>query len=333
MNQVRLPGTWVLEAFQRGGVSIEALTQHMPDEVNNLLYHPDTITPDYVNSLLIKCADLSNDPDFGLTMNERVDTSMYGVFGYLLLNSYTVEDLLSYLDRYYTIFHSGGPNFSVNTHQGMVKLHFGVAHPGKIHTRHQTEWSLGFMPYYLKPILGDIGIPISTYFRHSAPNNLQKLKSVFGHNLHFDQTENKVVYPESILKCALSDSSPSLLKILRQEADELLQSRLDSDSLDKRVRLLLLENLEHHKANASDIASQLNMTLSTFKRKLAQEKIDFRNMKESVKNERAIKMLISTEVSIFIIAKKTGFSDQSSFSRFFVRCNEVTPQKFRERNQ
>jgi len=120
---------------------------------------------------------------------------------------------------------------------------------------------------------------------------------------------------------------------LRQEADELLQDPLVSDTLDNRVRLLLLENLEHHKANASYIASQLNMTLSTFKRKLVQEKINFRKMKESVKNERAKKMLISTEVSIFIIAKKTGFSDQGSFSRFFVRCNEVTPQKFRERNQ
>ncbi|RLA40797.1 MAG: hypothetical protein DRR42_25410 [Gammaproteobacteria bacterium] len=333
MKKAELAGTWVLEAFQRGGVDIEALTLSMPDEINVLLYQPEAIAPDSLNRLLIKCVELSNNPDFGLTMNERVDTSMFGVFGYLLLNSSTVEELLGYLERYYTIFYSSGTFFKIDIYSEIVNILYGVEHPGKVDTRHDTEWSLGFTPYYLESLLGDVGKPTSAHFTHSAPNDLRKLKSVFGHDLHFNQTENKVVYQKSILKYALSGTSPSLLKILRQEAEELLQECLECDSLEKRVRLQLFEGLERHKANGADIAEALNMTLSTFKRKLAQENISFKVIKESVKNNLCIKLLLSTELSIFEVSEKLGFSDQSSFSRFFVRCNEVTPQRFREKNQ
>lgn len=328
-----LPGAWALEAFKRGGVDIEALTLSMPDEINILLYQPKSIAPDIVNRIFIKCAELSNNPDFGLTMNERVDTSMFGVFGYLMLNSSSVKELFGYLERYYAIFYSAGAFFKFNTHEETVTILYGVDHPTKFDTRHDTEWSLGFMPYYLESLLGDIGKPTSAHFTHSAPNDLRKLKSVFGHNLHFNQTENKVVYQKSILNYALSGTSPSLLKILRQEAEELLQELLKCDSLENRIRILLLEGMEHHKTNGVDIANALNMTLATFKRRLAQKNINFKEIKESVKNDLAIKLLLSTELSIFEVSEKIGFCDHSSFSRFFVRCNEVTPQRFRKKNQ
>ena len=333
MDNARLPGTWLLEAFQRGGVDIEALTISLPDEVNTLLYRMNTLSPDSVNRLLTKCAALSNNPDFGLTMNERVDTSMYGVFGYLLLNSSTVKDLFGYMERYHSIFYSGGTFFRVNIQQGMVSIRYGREQPTKFDTRHQTEWSLGFTPYYLQSLLGDEGIPASAYFTHSAPDELQKLISVFGNELHFNQAENKLVYPESILKGSLSGTSPSLLEVLCQEAEALLHDHLNSGALDKKVRLLLFEGLEHHKSNASDIAIKLNMSLSTFKRRLVQENIDFKKLKETVKNELAIKLLTTSEESMYEIARRIGFSGQSSFSHFFIRCNGMPPQSFREQNQ
>ena len=333
MDNARLPGTWLLEAFQRGGVDIEALTRSMPDEVDTLLHRMNALSPDSVNRLLTQCAELSNDQDFGLTMNERVDTSMFGVFGYLLLNSSTVKDLLGYMERYHSIFYSAGTFFRINTRQEMVSISYGREQPTKYDTRHQTEWALGFTPYYLGSLLGEEGIPASAYFTHSAPSDLQKLQSIFGHDLHFNQAENKLVYPETILKSSLSGTSPSLLKILCQEAEALLHAHLKSDSLDKKVRLLLFEGLEHHNANASDIARELHMSLSTFKRRLVQKNINFKKLKETVKNELAIKLLSTSEVSLFEIAMRIGFSGQSSFSHFFVRCNGMTPQKFREKNQ
>jgi len=83
------------------------------------------------------------------------------------------------------------------------------------------------------------------------------------------------------------------------------------------------------KATATAIAKELNLTLSTFKRKLAAENINFRKAKESVRNKLAKKMLSETRAGISDIARKTGFADQSSFTRFFIRCNNISPMKYR----
>jgi AraC-like DNA-binding protein len=324
-----LPGAWTLEAFRRGGVDIEELTRLLPDDVREILYHIDTITPKQVNHLLANCAKLSGNINFGLTMNERVDITMYGLFGYLLLNSSTVQDLFNTIERYYSILYAGGAYFKITTTKTLVVITYGTYQPSKSDNRHLIEWSLGFIPYYLQAALGNTGIPQSTQFTHKQPMDLQKHRSVFGSEITFKQTNNQLIYPRSILKQHLSNVEPGLLKILREQADKSLKNYLKDDSLAARIRLLLAERLGITNATAADIAHELNLTLSTFKRKLVQEEIDFKQIKASVKNDLAKKMLTQTKVSINDIARKTGFADQSSFTRFFIRCNHTTPKKFR----
>lgn len=330
MRNIKLSGAWALEAFQRGGVDIETLTLGMPEDVHALLYQTETIPPDAIGRLLQRCAELSQNPHFGLSMNEFVDISMYGIFGYVLLNSHTVSDLFRYIDRYYEIFYSSSATFSIRAQDDPVTIRYQGAASPEACGPHQVEWSLGFVPTYLRSKLGPAGMPENAQFMHRAPENTDKLKAVFGPNLYFDQTENQLSYPRSILKARLSDAPPSLLRILRNEAETMLKSRRKYSSLDKKIRLLILQNLEPQQANASDIAKTLKLTLSTFKRKLAREGLDFRTIKQSVKNSLAQKLLHSCDVDIFEIAKKVGFSDQSSFTRFFIRCNGMSPRRYRQ---
>jgi len=74
--------------------------------MNLMLYEMDTIQPDRINRLLEACADISDNQDFGLNMNELVDISMYGTFRYLLFNSGTVKNLFDILIRYHTVHHT-----------------------------------------------------------------------------------------------------------------------------------------------------------------------------------------------------------------------------------
>jgi len=330
MGNTNLSGAWVLETFQRSGVDIETLTLSMPDEVQALLYNADSIAPETVGRLLQHCAELSQNPHFGLSMNKHIDISMYGIFGYLLLNSHTVSELLRYIDRYYQIFYATSAGFSIQTREDPITICYHALPDPVPGSSHLIEWSLGFIPSYLASKIGEAGIPEKVQLMHSAPENTDKLHSVFGPNLHFDQPVNQLSYPRSLLNTKLSDASPSLLRILRREAESMLKIRRKHSHLDKTIRLLILENLEQQKANASDIAKTLNMTLSTFKRKLVQEGIDFRMMKQAVKNNLAQKMLQSSDADIFEIAKTIGFSDQSSFTRFFIQCNGMSPRRYRQ---
>jgi hypothetical protein len=53
---------------------------------------PELTTPDVVNAILLECASLSGDANFGLRMVELADTEDLGIYGYLLMNAPTVGE-------------------------------------------------------------------------------------------------------------------------------------------------------------------------------------------------------------------------------------------------
>ena len=130
----------------------------------------------------------------------------------------------------------------------------------------------------------------------------------------------------------MTEYDSGLLRILREQADELLHAFLNANTFEQQIKLLLIEKIEFGKNSEEDIAKQLNYTLSSFKRKLKKDNINFRQLKESVKNDLAKKMLSQTQTKISHIARKIGFSDQSSFTRFFIRCNQAKPLEYRNKN-
>ena len=326
-----LPGAWVLETFQRGGVDLKKLIQQHPDEVETALYRPDTISPDCINKLLISCAKISGNQNFGLSMNKMVDISMYGLLGYILLQNNTVKGFINNLALYYPLFYSGA-YFKIITKKETIIIQYATEQLAKICSRHDSEWSLGFVVAHLKSRLGDIARPISVSFTHQIPDDLSEIESLFGQNLQFSQSKNQIIYKISFLNKKISNQDPWMLNILRQQADKMLQEYNNDNSLEYEVRILLLEHFEYGQTNASDIAKKLGLSLSTFKRRLSQEKCKFSNIKFSVRNQLAKNMLTGSKTSIFNVGKKIGFADQSSFTRFFIRYNQISPLEYRKKH-
>ncbi len=324
-----IPGAWVLETFRRGGVDTALLARHLPNDVNLMLHEMDTISSESINRLLEGCARLSGNPDFGLMMNEKVDTTMYGLFGYLLLNSGTVKDLLTTLVRYYSIYHDNGQYYQVVVDDTAVTISFSSDQSGFALHKHTVEWGLGFIPHFLKKTLGKRAQPDSAHFVYNAPKNLGKLYSYFGHHLEFTQSSNRLVYPRSILGQCISDVDPGMLKVLRKQAEQHLLLHQKDDSLQKKINMFIFENLNGMGTNTTDLAAALNLSVSTLKRKLARDGINFKSVKDSIRNDLAKRLLLQTSIQVSEIARRTGFSNPSSFTRFFIRCNHEKPLVFR----
>jgi AraC-like DNA-binding protein len=329
MEFKELPGAWVLEAFRRGDVDLEVLSTQLPDDVELMLHEMDTILPDSINRLLQACAEISGNQNFGLVMNELVDLTMYGLFGYLLLNCSTVHDLFATLVRYHTVHHNGGITYEMVTQDDTAVI--SICHDERTLSdhRHTTEWGLGFIPDFLRPPLGDLSVPLRARFINKPPENLEKLRDYFGENLEFNQADDQLIYPKSILEQRISNVDPHLLNVLRMTADNYLVELRENGSLLQNTKAILFDKLGEKKCNAPQVAQALNISTSTFKRKLAEEGVDFKKAKDSVRNELAKNLLSKSDVQICHIAQNVGFTNQSSFTRFFVRCNHQTPQNFR----
>ena len=231
---------------------------------------------------------------------------------------------------YHSVHHNAGIFYNLICEENIVKIQFCYHQANCLSHRHTTDWGLGFIPHYIKPSLGNLAQPISAHFTYDEPPGLQGLHHYFGTNLEFNQSHNELVYPRSILKQRITEKTdPVLLKILREEADKhLIEQKMDN-SLKKAIHIFIFENIGTNKINASDAAKALNMSLSTLKRKMTSEGIDFKKEKESVRSERAKKLLSQTTLPIAEIAQKTGFANASSFTRFFIRCTQQTPLQYR----
>jgi AraC-like DNA-binding protein len=330
MKPKNLPGSWVLESFRRGGVDLTVLTQQLPVDVHLMLYEMNTILPDRIERLLQACAQISGEQDFGLKMNEHADLSMYGLLGYLLLNSGTVDDLFETLVRYHSVHHDGGIFYKTITQDETISIRFYYDNEKYAYNRHTTDWGLGFIPLFLKPKLAELAQPLSAQFVYDKPDNTHKLEQYFGSNLEFNQAHNQLIYPRSILQQQITEIDLGLLKILRAEADKCLLGLKKESQFYKEIKIILFNNLAINKINATDIAHALNISLSTFKRKLNEEGIDFKQTKDTMKNDIAMKLLTKTDISITEIAQRTGFKNPSSFTRFFIRYNNQKPLAYRK---
>ncbi len=103
------------------------------------------------------------------------------------------------------------------------------------------------------------------------------------------------------------------------------------------------KNLEHAEKGAAfmqahfaegigvnDVAEYLHMNNNYFS-KLFKSKIGMTPAEylHSIRNERALQLLIHTDLSIAEIAEKIGFSDPFYFSRWFKKINKTSPTAYR----
>jgi len=329
MATTELPGVWLLDAFRRGGVDARSLSARAPEQVDRVLRDPAGLAPDDINRILIECAALSGDSSFGLHMTRFVDVSMLGTFGYLFLNAPTVGRFLEIAVRYYPIFYRGS-RLVLSMDAGCVCFGYGPPRPTDLSPRHDNEWTLGFFVEFIRERVGDDWFPNRTTFANRAPLDKRELRRVFGSEILFDQPSTTIEFDSALLDHRIHESDPRLLEILCGQAEALLGGLEAPSSLEAEVRLRILEQIEQGAAKASVIARRMAMTLSTFKRRLRRENLQFRALRDSVIRDVATRSLRQTDMDIGDIAHKLGYSESSAFHRSFVRIVGQTPTKYRQ---
>jgi AraC-like DNA-binding protein len=323
-------GAWLLETFVRGGVDAKKLTLRLPEEINQMMSSPETLEPEMVNAILLECASLSGDSNFGLRMTELVHTSDLGIYGYLLMNAPTVGKALEIACRYYPTFYRGA-ELNLSIAKGTASLSYRVNDSTTVPVRHDNEWSLGFFVRIIRRGAPADWTPTRSTFTHAAPEELREQHQVFGPNLHFEHAINSIEFSPDVLRYRINEADPGLLRVLTQHADNLLARITKEENLADNVRLLILESLDSGPMNAADVARGLNISVSTLKRRLKQEDLTYRSLRDGVVEEIAKAALKQTRVPVTEIAFRAGYAEVSAFVRAFVRITGMTPLQYRAR--
>jgi AraC-like DNA-binding protein len=251
------------------------------------------------------------------------------------MNAPTVREALEIACRYYPTFYRGA-TIELSTVHGTASLIFRPKYDGELPNRHDNEWTLGYFVNLIRRGSSADWSPTRTTFPHPAPEDLApenwaELNQVFGTNIHFDHEIASIEFPVDVLSYSINSADPDLLRVLLQQADRMLAEIHDDETLAGEVRLLILEHLGSGNSDQAQIARALNMSASTLKRRLKQEDLSYRKLRDEVVEKVSKRALSESQALISEIAARVGYSELSAFDRAFVRIAGMTPAEYRAR--
>ena len=107
----------------------------------------------------------------------------------------------------------------------------------------------------------------------------------------------------------------------------------EESSIAARVKSLIGVDFQRELPSLQEVAERLHMTTPTLHRRLQDEDTSFRQLKEELRRDTAIRYLGQEELTTSQLAEIMGFSDSSTFHRAFKKWTGLTPQEFRRQQE
>jgi hypothetical protein len=206
----------------------------------------------------------------------------YDVFEYAARSCTTVREAIDVISRYIPLI-SDAADFYQEVKDGKVYawLHSRITLSRAV-ADFQSAAFFKQVTFWLGP---DLPSEFDMWFEHPAPADLSGYRKVYGDRvLRFGTPCDGFVFDESVLDMKLRSADAKLHsvlrkrsanRVLRRQADQLLNELPVTDNLIDRVRQLILKQLAGRDLNIDRIAKQLGVSRRTLHRRLREEGITF----------------------------------------------------------
>ncbi len=274
--------------------------------------------------------ELSGDPLFGLHAGAHAEFGSYDVIDYLFLSSATLGDGCRALERYYRIVTE---IWKIDLLVEGEVARFRLWVPTNLVEPMWHAWDY-FFSGSLKRMRGTTGSgldPTEVHLMHGPRADAGEYERVFRCPVTFGHPIHEYVFPARFLDLHLLSSNPTLHRLVRRHAEELL-ARVPSDQdLLVRAQTLLPMLLKDPALSLAGLAEQLGVGERTLQRKLADHGITYKQLVEQTREEYALRALEGGVTSIQEIAYELGFNSTASLSRAFKRWRGMSPSEWQAR--
>lgn len=190
-----------------------------------------------------------------------------------------------------------------------------------------TDMAIGVLMLIFRAILGEHWRPQTVHFTHSASVDLQIHRRLFGCPVHFDSDFNGLSCAKLDMDRPNTRADAVLASYARSFIDAIPKRGQSSVVLDVRRSVYLL--LPMGRASIEQIASGLGMNVRTLQRQLDDSGISFSQILGDVRRELAQRYIAHTQLSMGRVAEQLGYSNLSSFTRWFVQQFGCPPSDMR----
>lgn len=169
----------------------------------------------------------------------------------------------------------------------------------------------------------------AAYFTFTRPDDVDDYDMLFQSEIRFDQHENALVFPASYLDYPVVQTENSLRAFLKTAPYQLITMVNNDRSLKARVVALIGKDFSCELPSADRVASALNLSVSTLRRRLLEEGTSYQKIKDDCRRKAAIGYMNSVQLSINDVAGLMGFDEPSAFFRSFKKWTGQTPGEYR----
>lgn len=332
-GKTNIPGFFLphLETFvaDHGG-DIEA--PYCSAGLNRLAFlsQQETVSEDQFNAFVSEAVVQSRTPAFGLEMGQRFTVASFGLLGRALMSCQDLRSAMVLLERYSTIALPLVRCVYREEKKHLV-LEFTMLsqYPALNQIILEAMFSSGRGVFSL---LTGVEVEVERMtFTYGEPLYKDKYTHRMANSFEFVSQRNQIYIPRKFAEIPFINANLTDAKFTLEACEAELIKSHQTLRLSEKVIDLLRFYLDTN-PSSKDLASRLNLTERTMRRRLADEGVTTRELLQAVREEAALYYLGQTDLQITQIALKLGYQEISNFRSAFKKWRGVSPREWRQKN-
>ena len=333
MSRVR----YLIKAVEQKGLDSQALLSSL-DITQDEIEESDFFPAYRYGMLYQKIMWLMQDESFGILSGGKVPNGTFRMMCLCIIHARSLAHALHRCSDFYEICR--GPTvkpvlikkgrFAMVT---FAALDDSIEHVDTLvapESNEQLRTTLSMWHHFICWLIGRRLDLKAAYFTNERPNDVEYYKTLFQSEVKFNQHANALVFPASYLDMPIVQTEDSLRGFLKTAPYQLLVMVENDNSLKSQVMAMLGKDFSREMPSADEVASALNMSVSTLRRRLSDEKTSYQNIKDECRKEASITYMNAPQLSINDIAALMGFDEPSAFFRSFKKWTGMTPGEYRK---
>ena len=293
----------------------------------------EMLSPDEVNAFVAAARQLSGRTDLGFELGRLIKLNSHDILGYGMLSSASIDQMLRMVSRHYglmtetfTLRYQRHPSHGEAIYSPLIAMPLEMLrfYLEVLAVTHQNQMAM---------LLGGNQDAYDIHLSMPAPPHRARYDALLPVSFHFDERSLPGVVVRmgaDMLDRPLTMSDPQVVQQVTTRL-EAMQRRPTSDGGWAEYVTMLLREAEGEQPTLEDIAQRLRLSARTVDRNLKKEGVQFRDLAQQIRFDRASALLAEPGATVVQVAERLGFSDSSNFSRAFQRFTGKPPSRLLKR--
>ncbi|MBV8500333.1 MAG: AraC family transcriptional regulator ligand-binding domain-containing protein [Paucibacter sp.] len=330
----RVPARYIvllLDALKRQGTDVARLMLMAGLEEERVRTRDATLLPTDVEAFVSSVRRITGRSDLGFEFGRMIKMNSHDILGYGMLSVRTIDELLKLVTRHYHLmietftmrYHRTGrrgevvytPSFSMPL-ETLRFYYEGLA------MAHQNQVQL---------LLGDASPAYDIYLSMPEPPHVTRYLALAPVRFHFEERALpgvRVVMDAEWLDRPLPLADARVVEDVDKQCTALGQRPPAGETGWGDYVTMMLRQVQGDLVTRTELARRMNVSSRTIDRYLKKENLQFRDLAQQVRFERACALLGEPGAKVAQVALNLGFSDSANFSRAFRRVIGVAPSEY-----